>query len=589
MNRTNRSLQAGQFTVNIDDDPGKLGELHGPDGKVVPSMGGTAEVRFGTTRWVLSQPARITASGDAAIAEYELSSNPKIYVQIKYQLHPEGKTVALVREVSVRADERLKEDLTVSLPNWPGKLPADTWLPLPDGTQGKLGAKPAGYDFQGPLGQEHAAIQLPMVTYQMADARRVTIATDPYFSTLFASDHVEWTYPKNVGLEDKIETRRVVTVIHGGTPVDALEAFYRFALPDVRPGPQWLHEIAMVNYDYMSAGGKGWFADIDALAAALTPEERGKVFVCMHAWFDWCGHYGFDAKANRFDKEWTTFGNSDRFKNISTQEDRDGDLVEIGFAMCEKVQMTPQLIRERLAYAKSKGFRVGLYFADGMNAGTGLAGFSQKLVLKEGGWSGPDTIGESYCMNPLVPEVYDFFTSYADAMLREFGDLADALVWDETFMVGSNTYGSLEAPGYSTRAMMRLVREVARKVERHNPQMALLASDCCGLCGSANYAVVAHGTYQDAWCEPKTWASGIYPNWRNTLWSCCWWPISKWKWVEFGVKNYQAPVSISNGWGDNTGFARMAPDMQKKVLELFRWRAQFRSQMQLMEIPPVFK
>jgi hypothetical protein len=174
-------------------------------------------------------------------------------------------------------------------------------------------------------------------------------------------------------------------------------------------------------------------------------------------------------------------------------------------------------------------------------------------------------------------------------MLREFGDLADALVWDETFMVGSNTYGSLEAPGYSTRAMMRLVREVARKVERHNPQMALLASDCCGLCGSANYAVVAHGTYQDAWCEPKTWASGIYPNWRNTLWSCCWWPISKWKWVEFGVKNYQAPVSISNGWGDNTGFARMAPDMQKKVLELFRWRAQFRSQMQLMEIPPVFK
>jgi hypothetical protein len=54
------------------------------------------------------------------------------------------------------------------------------------------------------------------------------------------------------------------------------------------------------------------------------------------------------------------------------------------------------------------------------------------------------------------------------------------------------------------------------------------------------------------------------------------------------VKNYQAPASIFNGWGDNIGIAKMAPDMQKKVLALFRWRMQFRSQMQLMEIPAVF-
>jgi len=98
MNRTNRSLQAGHFTLNIDDDPGKVGDLHCPDGKVVSSVGGTAEVRYGTMHWVLSQPARITASDDTAITEYEIFSDPKIYVQIKYQLHPDGNTVALVRE-----------------------------------------------------------------------------------------------------------------------------------------------------------------------------------------------------------------------------------------------------------------------------------------------------------------------------------------------------------------------------------------------------------------------------------------------------------------------------------------------------------
>ena len=73
---------------------------------------------------------------------------------------------------------------------------------------------------------------------------------------LFASDHLEWTYPKNVGLEDSVEKRRLVTVVHEGAPDTALDAFYRYALPEVPPGPPWLHEIAMVDYDYMSDGGK---------------------------------------------------------------------------------------------------------------------------------------------------------------------------------------------------------------------------------------------------------------------------------------------------------------------------------------------
>jgi len=156
-------------------------------------------------------------------------------------------------------------------------------------------------------------------------------------------------------------------------------------------------------------------------------------------------------------------------------------------------------------------------------------------------------------------------------------------------MIDANTYGSREVPGYSTRAMMRLVREVARKVETHNANTALLTSDCAVVWSSANYAMVAHGTYQDTWCQPGTWSPGIYPNWRNTLWCCCWWPVHKWKWIEFGVKNYQAPVAISNGWGDNTGFAEMPPDMRDEVLKLFRWRAPFRAQMKLMESLPVYQ
>ncbi len=64
---------------------------------------------------------------------------------------------------------------------------------------------------------------------------------------------------------------------------------------------------------------------------------------------------------------------------------------------------------------------------------------------------------------------------------------------------------------------------------------------------------------------------------------------AKWQWIEFGVRNYQAPVAISNGWGDNAGFAEMDPDMRKRVVDLFLWRAQLPTRMKWMQQLPVFR
>ncbi len=48
--------------------------------------------------------------------------------------------------------------------------------------------------------------------------------------------------------------------------------------------------------------------------------------------------------------------------------------------------------------------------------------------------------------------------------------------------------------------------------------------------------------------------------------------MTKWPWVEFGVRNYQAPVSISNGWGNDVGFAEMTAAQRARALALFNWR-----------------
>ncbi len=42
--------------------------------------------------------------------------------------------------------------------------------------------------------------------------------------------------------------------------------------------------------------------------------------------------------------------------------------------------------------------------------------------------------------------------------------------------------------------------------------------------------------------------------------------------MEFGVREYQAPVAISNGWGNDKGFSELTPAQQARVLELFNWR-----------------
>ncbi len=591
------SLRCGPYAVHLNAN-GAVTRIE-KQGSAPIAVAGAADnagaLVYGKTSLALEKPAEMKSSPAGCTLAYHLVTTPAINVRLSIGVHQgRGDSLVVGRELTVQSAEKLAADLTVELPLWPS-LDRDTWLPLFNGTAGKLGDKAAcAYKFAGALPTDGVRLSIPMVSSSGGGsvAPRVTVATDPYFSSLFTRKSVEWTYPKRVGLEDPAEKRAIVTVFHAGTAEDAVEAFFAEALPDVPAGPTWLHQIAMVDYDYMSDEGKGWFADIDALAKALPREDRAKVFLCLHGWYDWVGRHCFDLKKGKFDDQWTAFGNYEKAKNRPSKMKLDGDTVDVGFAKCLPVQLSLAKVHERLAYARSRGFRVGLYFAGGLIGGTDLPTFDPRRVLrKQYGWAGPDVKGDAVVENPLVPEVYQFYLAYTDALLAEFGREVDAFVWDETFQVPAGSLGSAEVPGYADRAMMRLVRAVAKKIEdynrRSNGQIALLASDDLGLVdGAAPDALVAHGTYQDSWCDPKAWSYGIFPNYRNALWSCCWWPVTEWKRVEVGVRKYQSPVSLSNGYGDNIGFSELSPEMQQKVLSLFQWRKQKPTQLKILEHLP---
>ena len=132
------------------------------------------------------------------------------------------------------------------------------------------------------------------------------------------------------------------------------------------------------------------------------------------------------------------------------------------------------------------------------------------------------------------------------------------------------------------RAMMRLVADVTREVQRgwtRNPDLALLTSDCVDAHGPSQelqvpYCLVAHGTYQDSWCDPKGWSPGLLPNHRNCLISCNWSPIKNRDWNRIAVEQYGLPQGVSNGYCDDRGPSEMPKEILDEIIARFLKRVE---------------
>lgn len=496
---------------------------------------------------VCDTPARAWRDDDDVLVfEYEL---PPIVVRTRISLVDALDGVALRREIAVTP---AAAGTTVSVGDVVGAPGGSLFVPHQDGFGEE--APPSARSFRYMLDGERLAV--PMTSESDDGGHRVTHVADVTFGTTFERDRISWTCT----LPAASESRVVWDVLHTGSPMDAL---YATALADVPPGPAWLHDIAWQHYDYMSHGGRGWFDDIDALAASLPADDHARVMFTLHGWFDVYGHYAFDAASRRLLDTWTVFPNAaavaDRFPDLAT------------------MTMTKAEVHRRIAYAKARGFRVGFYFADGTATGEDVAGvFARDRALYQGGWQGPDTTSPMWTLDPSHPDVAAFFRDYLDALLAEYGTEIDALVWDETFLVRTGMTGV----SYADRAMMQLVRDLTRRVSAFRADLAFLTSDDIGvthddgtrLVDVPPYALAAHGTYQDSGSQPGAWRWGLFPNLRNTIWSCNWASQSHFDDTRFGVERFGAPVATSNGFGDNLGIARLDQASRDRLLALFAER-----------------
>ena len=339
------------------------------------------------------------------------------------------------------------------------------------------------------------------------------------------------------------------------------DAFFRLMLPDASPGPDWPQGIAMVGYDFLSDGGQGWEKDVRELARLLTPAERQHVALCFHGWYENLGGYSFDPAKKEIKPEWVAMGRT------------------------RKVRFTRRSMRQQLKLARDLGFRVLLYFGDGLLQDSGTPDYRPQWDLvrlgegRRGGWTGPDTWGETFARNPAHPDVRRWYRDYLAALLRSFGPAIDGFVWDETFYVRTGTITLSPQPAYCDRAMMQLVKSLRAQVRQADPQKVFLVADCLHAEGLApkqdmlvGYALAADGTYQDTECSRAVRSYGLFPNWRKPLWDCCWDSLFRFADTQWGVEHYGIPVAITNGWGDDRGPSEWTAEQRERFLRLFRWR-----------------
>ncbi len=594
-------------------------------GEIVSFTDGKLELlnhRLGDTRpyvvvgrirpYYCQRPSVSRRDGSKLVFRYDFSGQDDFSVIYEVGLEdlPHG-IVALKQRVVIEAARKITEDVMLVLPR-NLQLPFENrkvFLPLKNGIGRRkpvLGFESenmyayvmgGGFDTMG----KPQLLAIPMVDeYVDQTELRITHCTDPYFTSYFylaqgeKAGKFNCVYLGQVGVEK--EERVVFTGLHRGGEKGAMKVFYQSSLAEVKPGPDWVHEVAMVDYDYLSKNGQGWFTDIDALTKQIAPGDRSRVFLALHGWYSCVGEYAFDWRKGTFFEKWTAFPNAldAHFRSLADAPDNGSGYIwhENSLKATRPVLMSVADMHRRIRYAKDKGLRVGLYYADGTNASDGLKDiYDPSKVLHWGGWEGADTKGKVYAQNPLHPEVREFYLRYIQALLEEFGKEVDGFIWDETFVVGPGDLGPAAAPGYASRGMMGLVKEVAALVAKAQPQVAFLASDNIGalfqLEQAVPYCLVAHGTYQDSWCTPSGWPYGLFPNYRNVLWSCNWAPVNRYEYSRYGVETFNVPVPISNGgFGDDIGIGEMTSEQQLRIMELFDKRKKERMDISWIEEGP---
>ncbi|HLJ16225.1 MAG TPA: hypothetical protein VKV15_17130 [Bryobacteraceae bacterium] len=533
------------------------------------------------------------AEGTRARIEYAISASGRHlgeYVTL-FEAAQNGAEEVLTERTQLRLSPALRSDLTVTQTAELSGSPAlECVLPLRDGVvkMFPLGKRHhrTGYYWLGrghpPAGALELALPLVGIGFNRFPGGTLAVATDPYSWSQF-----EVVAPMAHGQPSAVttssfykasivpiheENRVEIFAFHDGAVDGLLSSFYH-AIPEIQPGPEWIQKVQLNYYDYLSSyksiPGQGWYHDVEKLAEKIPPENRAAVALCLHGYYDYVGHFCYDDRTHKLISNWNSW-------------DKDAHTIQLSLAE----------VHRRIAFGKKRGFHVLLLFGDGTAADTSTPYYRKEWMIKDenghypsrGFWEWrpeinikmppsrvlpDDQFPTNQIMDPALPAVREWFEGYLRALLDEYGEELDGFVWDEAFLIERGWVSFTDPePTYSDRAMMHLVATLSQIVQKRrlvNPNLVFLVADNA----KTPYGLAAHGTWQDSACAPQMWGPGLLLNYRNSLWSCLWFPMTLDSFNRFAVEQYRLPQGVSNGWGDNVGPAEMPDQALDRIIQRF--------------------
>jgi len=399
-----------------------------------------------------------------------------------------------------------------------------------------------------------AMLLVPAITVYQADIPwRVSLFTPSGLAQRFATESgatgaCGWSVSRYLTIPpggDVVE--RCFLLVHRGEADVAWRAFHRFAHAEDFPAIDWLAEMRVHYYDFLSAAapngrrGDGYEAD-----ARLFRQFRVGM-ATQHGYYPVFGDY---LDANR--KTWRAMPTDKR----------------------GPAEMSLEKMRARIALTRAAGSKAAVYLhLTGLDdSSPRFAKLRDAVLVDDNGkpqkvaWTGPDTIGTSWHMSLAAADWRRYLLDQARLVMELLEP--DAIVVDETFSgLGYDEHAARR--GCLSPHSIEFFRELRALVRSHGNDRAVLTSDCSlasfvlwadGEAGDHAYPpLLGHPLYRKT---PVRYLAAL----GNKSWRPCAWLFQKFWGAQMDLaRKIGAGVGVSNGWLEYTGLARLPAGVASKM------------------------
>lgn len=344
-------------------------------------------------------------------------------------------------------------------------------------------------------------------------------------------------------------TQRCWLMIHSGDASVAWKAFHRFAHREEYAVPDWVREMKVHYYDFLSSAngmqgrrGDGYEADIPHF------REFRVGLATQHGYYPWLGDYIHPDR-----KTWQAM-----------LGDKQGPAA-----------MSLDKMRARIKATRATGAKAGVYIHPVLlDDATPLFQKMRDSVLVDAQgklvpfpWQGPDTAGKNWRASLASPQWREHLLQQAQWIMEILKP--DAISVDETFAGLGYDYHPDHA-GPTSAAAIDFYRKLRALVHSFGNDKAFFASDCSmspfvlwadGEVGDHAYSsLLGHQLYTQ---EPVRYLAALGDKpWRP----CAWHFQQMWAPQMRLARQVGAGVGVSNGWLEYTGLTRLPHDVKDKML-----------------------